>query len=104
MTQTTTLSLEFATSMLGSLAEDSKKKILAYLKKPTEKKWDKIYCLIINGRGLPSTVWQAVLEVDPFFQRSARMKEDCTTRWHDIPSKETVIKAIQLAVFKMNSN
>lgn len=100
----TTLSLEFATSLLGSLAADSKKKIISYLKEPTAHKWNKIYCLIINGRGLPSTVWQAVLEVDPTFQRSAKVDVSQKCRWESIPDKQTVIRAIQLAVFKLNEN
>jgi hypothetical protein len=42
------------------------------------------------------TLWQAVLIVDPFFVRSKPLDAE----WPSIPTKETIVKAINYAVFE----
>ena len=101
---TKTIALEFATSMLGRLKPIYKKRIDAYIKQPTRARWEKIYSVIINGNRLPSTLWQAVLVVDPTFPRVASMDDNYKTRWTRIPSSETVLAAIRLTVFVTNDN
>jgi len=100
----TLIALEFATSMLGAMKPEYKKKIQKYLDYPTEKNWENIYSIIINGTGRPSTVWQAVIAVDPLFPSRTCMDGNLRTRWRTIPSVVTLKKAITLAVFKIGEN
>lgn len=97
-----TIAIQFATCMFGAISDESKKLILKYLEKPTQARWDKIYSLIIDGRGKMRTVWQAVVEIDPSFPQ--RIPADGRNRWPEIPSRETLIKALNSTVFKLNEN
>lgn len=102
MTTTTKLiSLDLTTNMFGSLRKDVKKRILNFLSNPTNKNWDDIYSIIIDGNGKMTTIWQAVLSIDSTFPRT---KGYPTTKWSRIPTKELVIQAIQKTVFKINLN
>jgi hypothetical protein len=88
--------LEFATNLFGNIKPDIKKKLQKVMDKPNQKNWEEAYSIILNASGKPATLWQAVLEVDPTFQ-NRRMEN---AKWERIPTQETIIKAIQLAVFK----
>lgn len=87
------LELDLARNLLGKLKPETRKRLQAVVNKPTQKTWDAAHCVILStiGRGL--TLWQAVLEVEPTFTRSKPYDEP----WPTIPSRETLIKAIQFA-------
>jgi len=101
----TTLAIEFASNLFGSLPVESKERIKRYLNKPTHKNWDDIYCLIISdgsSRKL-STIWQAVVAIDPSFPQSAGCNTSCKDlkkKWPTIPSAETVIHAMWMQIVK----
>lgn len=100
-----TLLLEFLTCLFDTYPEEKKAAIQAYLDKPTPEAWEEIYSLIINGKGKPATVWQAVLAVDPTYQQRAETFADAgLKRWHRIPTPTVLIKALQQAVFKPGNN
>ena len=89
-----TLALEFATNMFGSIKPEIKKRLEKVINKPNQKNWDDAYTIIINSSGTMTTLWQAVLKVDPQMPRSKGIDD----KWGYIPSSETIIQAIQNAV------
>ena len=95
MKKKSTLALEFATNMNGKLSPEIKTRLQAVIDKPNQLTWNDTYSLIINHRSNVSTLWQAVLTVNPSFTRS-KCSED---EWQQIPTQETIIKAINHAVF-----
>lgn len=93
--------LEFADNMLGKLKPEIIKRINKYLKNPTVCGWEDVHCIIINGSGKMTTIWQAVIKVDPFFPNWGRrtdIKGNVLKDWDRIPDPETVIEAINLCV------
>ena len=95
MRKTTTLALEFATNMRGKFSPEIKARIQALIDNPCPQTWNEAYSLIINHRVTVSTLWQAVLVINPNFCR----KKDCYTEWSEIPTREVIINAINNAVF-----
>lgn len=78
------------------LDNERKLRIINYLINPCEPLWDNIAGLHIAGF---STLWQAVLKVDPTFPRTGRRYEMESNRvirkWERIPEPELVLKAIK---------
>lgn len=89
-------SLEFATNMFGHIKPEIKKRLEKVINKPNQKNWEDSYSIIVSSKGRMLTLWQAVLVVDPFFARSKPLDE----KWSSVPTKETIIKAINYAVFE----
>jgi hypothetical protein len=88
-----TLALEFATNMFGAIKPEIKKRLERVINKPNQKNWDDAHTIIINGSKGMTTLWQAVLKVDP--QVPIRKKLDAP--WDYIPSSQTIIQAIKNA-------
>jgi len=98
------LALNFCTNLFGNIKPDVQKRLQAVIDNPNQKTWDDAHCLIISSERF-KTLWQAVLEVDPTFQRSAKYDMDThTTKWDSIPTSETIVKAIQNTVLKPTLN
>jgi len=99
-------SLNFATNLFGNIDEKIKGRILIYLDEPNADNWDDIQGIIINGESF-KTIWQAVIEVKPDFPKIGRKETfngEIIEDWKEIPSKETIIKAIQKQVYNFNNN
>lgn len=95
------IALEFGTNMFGKLKPEIKKRLQAVIDNPCAETWDDAHSIILNASGKVTTLWQAVLLVDPTFQRSAGYNmDDHTTKWKTIPSQETIIEAINNAILK----
>ncbi|OQA46922.1 MAG: hypothetical protein BWY47_01541 [Bacteroidetes bacterium ADurb.Bin302] len=94
------LALEFATNMLGVINPEVKRKLERVIKRPNQKTWEDAYSLIIDDSGKVTTLWQAVIKID----WNCPVSKPLDQPWSYIPSSETIIKAIQLAVFKNNKN
>jgi len=88
--------LFMARNMLGVLDNNYKDRIRAVVENPTQKTWDDTHCIIIGSDGW-TTLWQAVLAVDPSFPRSARHNEDGSTNWTKIPNTGTILQALNYA-------
>jgi hypothetical protein len=95
MKKKSTLALEFAKNMNGKLSPEIKARLQALIDHPNQLTWNDTFSLILNHRGKVSTLWQAVLAVNPCFSRS----KCCEEEWQQIPTQETIIKAINHAVF-----
>lgn len=96
--------LPFCTNLFGNIKPDIQKSLQAVIDNPTQETWDEAHCIIISRKGF-KTLWQAVLEIDPTFQKSVRYDmETHTKKWYSIPSSETIVKAIQNTVLKPNLN
>ncbi len=90
--------IEFAVSYIGFLPSHLKSALYNYLEFPNQDNWNDIYSYVIS-MGKTSTVWQAVLSIDPTFpDRVLRDSEECE-RWERIPTPELVSKAIAKVVF-----
>lgn len=95
MKKKSTLALEFATNLNGKLSAEIKARLQAVIDTPNQITWNDTFSLILNHRGRVSTLWQAVLAVNPSFTR----RKCCEEEWQQIPTQETIIKAINHAVF-----
>ena len=95
MKKKSTLALEFAKNMNGILSPEIKARLQTVIDQPNQITWNDTYSIIINHRSRVSTLWQAVLVVNPSFTRN----KCCEEEWPQIPTQETIIKAINHAVF-----
>lgn len=93
------LALEFGTNMFGKLKPDVKARLEAVIDNPCQETWEDAYTIIINAEKAMTTLWQAVISVDWDMQQSKPLD----SKWTHIPTKETIIRAINLAVFKGDS-
>ena len=90
----------FCENVFGKVKPDIQKRLQAVMDNPTPETWDDAHSIIIGGRNF-RTLWQAVLIIDPSFQRSAPYDMDThTTKWRTVPSKETIRAAIKLIAEK----
>lgn len=91
------LELDLAANMLGDLSEHVRARVRAFFDAPDEERWDDIYSIIVNPGGPTSTIWQAVIAVDPSFPRvGPRYRQDGTLvhGWERVPPAETVHAAL----------
>jgi len=93
------LALEFGTNMFGKLKPDIKARLEAVIDNPCQETWEDAHSIILNADGKMTTLWQAVIKVD--WDMPAGKPHD--SEWPHIPSRETIIEAINLAVFKGDS-
>lgn len=93
--KTNLLSLEFASNMFGKLKPEIKARLQAVIDNPCQETWDNSYSLILSGLTY-TTLWQAVSKIDSNFQSVRGYGK----KWTQIPSRETIIEAIKLAVYE----
>lgn len=93
--------LNQARNFRGPLDPEAKKRLASYMANPQPSKdeWDKIAHMIIKHGLRSATVWQAVLVVEPTFDRSlpsgAKTAEE---RWRRVPDGFTVARALRAAL------
>lgn len=81
-----------ATNLFGPLDGDTRGRLEALVADPTPDSWDDAYSLVINGESM-TTMWQAVLAVDPDFTAS----KPADGPWPSSPSQQTVLAALRYA-------
>lgn len=95
------LELDLAHNALGRLPERVRQRIKRFLAHPTEPRWDDVSSIIVNWDAAEcSTIWQAVVQVDPTFPRTGRRTDQhgrIAERWSRIPTPELVVKALRFA-------
>lgn len=78
------------------LDNERKLRVINYLLNPREPIWNDISGLCIGGF---TTLWQAVIQVDPTFPRAGRRYDGemfrVIKKWERIPEPELVLKAIK---------
>jgi hypothetical protein len=87
--------LDNCSNFLGPIGEDIKQRIVTYFRKPTAENWDDIQSILIS-RG--TTIWQAVIGVDPSFPKTGRRYTPDGTlirEWEKVPSPQAVLMAIR---------
>jgi hypothetical protein len=92
------LALEFTTNIFGKLKPEIKERLQKVIDTPTQETWDDTFSIILNTDKGITTLWQAVLKVDPSFCKSKG--SEC--KWDKIPSREVIIEAINRVVFQGN--
>jgi hypothetical protein len=91
--------LEMARNMFGKLRPDLKTRLRAVLYQPTEETWEDAHSIIV-GSDRWTTLWQAVIAVDPTFPRTGPSHDArgrLVKRWAKVPSQETLLKALRYA-------
>lgn len=91
--------IEFTRNYVGMLPEWLKSALYNYLEFPNQENWNEIYSYVIHPKGKTTTVWQAVLDIDPTFPQNVSKDSSDNARWERIPSPELVQKAIAQVVF-----
>jgi len=79
-------------NVFGGLKGDVQKRLLAVLNNPCQTTWDAAHTIIITGVRMTS-LWQAVLAIDPTFPRSKGLDEP----WPVVPDPFTLCRAIKQA-------
>jgi hypothetical protein len=96
--------LKNATNMFGAPVDPGLQEcVAAFMAAPSFETWDSIYSIILTAekrcgcrRGC-TTIWQAVIAVDPSFPRSGRSGRTPSERWSRHPDAMTVARAIKHA-------
>ena len=99
--KTQTVYFELADNMLGKLKPEVIKRINKFLRNPTTAGWEDIHCIIIDNTGRMKTIWNAVIDILPFFPnwgRKTNDKGEVIRDWEQVPTPEEVIKAINTCV------
>lgn len=78
--------------ILNNIPAGARARLQAYLRNPTPASWDEIAGMIIQR---PNTsLWKAVIAVDPSFPRSAGTAGTPADRWRRIPDAATIERAL----------
>lgn len=89
------LELEMARNFLeGRLTPDIRRRLQAVVNNPTQETWSNAHSIIINPHGRVSTLWQAVMAVDPTFPNAGPRRGEL---WERIPSQDLLVRAIRYA-------
>jgi len=96
--------IEFCTNMFDHAGPDIKERLQAVIDNPNPNTWDDAHGIIINKTGRMTTLWQAVLSIDPSFQRRAKIDTNYKAIWESIPSSETIKLAIKKNVLTYHLN
>ena len=77
-------------NVFGGLKGEVRARLIAVLNNPCQKTWDDAHTIIITGPRMTS-LWQAVIAIDPTFPRSKALDEP----WPVIPDQFTLCRAIK---------
>ncbi len=91
--------IEFSRNMFGFLKPYMKSALYNYIEFPSQDSWNEIYAMGV-GTGRISTVWQAVLDIDPTFQTrlTSDAYEEDNVHWERIPDPELVLLALRKVI------
>jgi len=92
-------SLEKYKNILGGLSDDCEQRLWAVLENPTLETWDEAASIIIGGEST-TTLWRAVIAVDPTFPRvgpTTDFEGNVLRPWQRIPDQPTLYRAIRHA-------
>jgi hypothetical protein len=92
--------IEMSRNMFGELKPLLKEALYNYYDFPSNDSWNDIYGMVI-AKGRVSTVWQAVLAVDPTFPQSipaSAYQIEEPIIWTRIPDRELFVKALNFAL------
>lgn len=85
-----------STGMDRPLPPDCRARILRLYANPTAETWDHAFCINI-APGM-TTLWQAVIAIDPSFPRSSgSTRASAEKRWPQVPTREQIVAAIKHA-------
>jgi hypothetical protein len=101
--------LDLASNLLGALGDEPRARLIAAITDPGEATWDEAYSIILD-RDTFTTLWRAVLAVDPGFASAegpvTRWVEDSSVNgghsepvsgWSRTPTAEVIRQAIEYA-------
>ena len=79
------------TNLIGRLSLDTRKRLRDVINNPCQKTWNRAYYVIISAYKF-STLWQAIIAVNPDLQRCKASRI-----WEEIPDQLTMCRAIKMA-------
>lgn len=85
-------------NMFGKISPQIENRIKNYINNPTFDNWHDIQCIIVNPAGKMTTIWNAVIEIDPTFPRRGRAEDydgNVIREWERIPEPLLVLQAIR---------
>lgn len=91
--------LDMARNMLGRLRPKERTRLRAVVYHPTEETWEDAHSIIVGADG-HTTLWQAVIAVDPTFPREGPAidaRGRLVGRWKRIPSQDLLLEALKYA-------
>lgn len=91
--------LDLARNVFGRLRPRERTRLRAVVYQPTEKTWDDAHSIIIGADGW-TTLWQAVIAVDPTFPKigpATDVRGRRVARWARIPSQGLLLAALRYA-------
>ena len=89
--------IDLCKNMRGDLSPDLKKEIKKYIVTPSVEQWDKVAHIIVDPSGV-TTLWNAVIAVDPSFPTRGRVTDHegrLLKDWERIPEPILVLRAIK---------
>lgn len=98
-TQDTYTDLASATNLFGYVGADYAARIILFLNEPTARHWDDVHGILIDG-GSWTTVWQAVIALDPSYSHIGRVTDlggKIVKDWTKVPTADLVRRAIHYA-------
>lgn len=91
--------LDLTRNLYGRLKAPARTRLRALIYQPTEETWDDAYGIIVGADGW-TTLWQAVLAVDPTFPKvgpATDVRGRKVSRWERVPSQEVLLAALRYA-------
>jgi len=88
--------LDWFGNMFGELKPDIRKRLMSVINNPNDRTWNNAYSIILNPRKW-TTLWQAVIKVDPWFPKTGPSEDRNGKRiegWAQIPSQKLLVKAL----------
>jgi hypothetical protein len=93
------IDLNLASNLFGPLSDEIRTRLGAAIEQPGEQTWDDVHSIILNRRKM-TTLWQAVIAVDPTFPRTGPATAAdgrCLSGWARTPDRELLVQAINYA-------
>lgn len=93
----TALDIRRTTNLFGPLGHDVRARLEAVIAAPSDETWQDAYSIILNSR-THTTLWQAVIAVDPAFPRSGPLTTpEGRSPWPAVPPVDVLLAALRYA-------
>jgi len=94
------IDLDMASNLFGKLGTDVRERLTAAIENPCNETWDDAHSIILNRESW-TTLWQAVIAVDPSFPKTGpchNTREGLPRdAWPCVPDAETIVQAVNYA-------
>lgn len=85
--------LDLASNLFGRLNPELRGRLRRVVDNPCHDTWDDAHGIVLNRHSW-TTLWQAVLKVDPTFPSVGPVDGE---KWPKVPSREVLVRALEYA-------